>query len=591
MIRMSRRSAVKIASGIPESFFRRHSYIIVLIALFLAARVYLFFTTAYVPAWDESVYYGMGKHLFSGGQAGLWETIRPPGLPIIAGAFWNAGMDSLLWTRVVITILAAASIALVYALGKRFHSRLAGAIGATLLATAPLFFAYSGKAMTELPSAFFLLLALWFLSSRREMLAGLSAGIAVLFRFPQGLFLIAAAALVIVALLYAFMQGLRTKANTRRRTPLRQNALLRQAAWFTVGVAIAIVPFLVANAVAYHDETISPFGAALRPLVLGMTHQHNPFEALPAGLHPLRDNLLFYPRELWQESPALLIGIIGALLSAAVYLAKRSHQQLRGQRQHGHHQQTSNAAHRKHQASDGSDSHVDPWRDARGRTTALAAIFLLLLLVYLFAIPNKQERFLLTLLPILALLASIWFAATTTRLWRSHRTVIDRAGALLLLALIVGSAWWGAERAYEEAQWPPNVPPWFIAQPDLIEQLEVAVDGGRRMGTHDGCVFTTDPVLAAYTDGPLLPFYEATSRGALDAVFINDRDGWDDLLRAPAAVYSTHAYPCKPVDGSDTWCAGRAAAVKERLDAWGEVADTYCDADNVWCWELYLPKK
>ena len=34
------------------------------------------------PGWDESVYVGIGKYFASGGAVGLYEPIRPPGLPL-----------------------------------------------------------------------------------------------------------------------------------------------------------------------------------------------------------------------------------------------------------------------------------------------------------------------------------------------------------------------------------------------------------------------------------------------------------------------------------------------------------------------------
>ena len=56
--------------------------------LFLIFKLSLLFTY-HDTRWDESVYMGMGKYIYSNGQIGLWEDIRPIVLPLILGLFWK----------------------------------------------------------------------------------------------------------------------------------------------------------------------------------------------------------------------------------------------------------------------------------------------------------------------------------------------------------------------------------------------------------------------------------------------------------------------------------------------------------------------
>jgi hypothetical protein len=39
--------------------------------------------------WDESVYVGLGKYLYSNGASGIYEPFRPILLPLVLGALWK----------------------------------------------------------------------------------------------------------------------------------------------------------------------------------------------------------------------------------------------------------------------------------------------------------------------------------------------------------------------------------------------------------------------------------------------------------------------------------------------------------------------
>jgi len=60
--------------------------------------------------WDEAVYIGIGKYLYSNGTIGLFEQIRPLLLPVLLGAFWYIGLDPLISGRIMILLVSLFTI-------------------------------------------------------------------------------------------------------------------------------------------------------------------------------------------------------------------------------------------------------------------------------------------------------------------------------------------------------------------------------------------------------------------------------------------------------------------------------------------------
>src|SRR3989344_1748702 len=81
-----------------------NSGLVIVIILFLILNfAFISFDNA---GWDSAVYVGMGKYLFSHGQAGLWEPIRPLTLPIILGFFWKIGLNPLISGEIFILLFS-----------------------------------------------------------------------------------------------------------------------------------------------------------------------------------------------------------------------------------------------------------------------------------------------------------------------------------------------------------------------------------------------------------------------------------------------------------------------------------------------------
>ncbi|MBI2134256.1 glycosyltransferase family 39 protein [Candidatus Woesearchaeota archaeon] len=127
----------------------------------------------------------MGKYLFSSGNIGLWEEIRPYGLPVVLGFLWKIGLSSILWYRLLAVLFAAGAVYLVFRIGDELVGETFGLFSAVLLAFSPLFFSSAPDIMTDLPSVFFSLAAVYFFLKGNMHVSGLFAFLAFFFRFPH----------------------------------------------------------------------------------------------------------------------------------------------------------------------------------------------------------------------------------------------------------------------------------------------------------------------------------------------------------------------------------------------------------------------
>lgn len=188
----------------------------------------LFFAFSYHEVWwDSGVYVGMGKFLFSSGESGLWEHIRPPLVPLGLGALWWFGFDPVLFGRLVEIALMAGVVFLTYLVGREWFGARCALLASLMVGLSPIFFYLSFHQYTEIPAVFFVLLALFLVQRGWFVVSGLAVGLAFLAKFPAGMFV------AILALYLAY------------------NRDWRSALKVSGGFLIAAVPYFVASAVAY----------------------------------------------------------------------------------------------------------------------------------------------------------------------------------------------------------------------------------------------------------------------------------------------------------------------------------------------------
>lgn len=246
-------------------------YFIVLVFIIIK----LFALSSYKTIWwDSSVYIGMGKYIYSFGDAGLWENSRPIAWPLILGFFWKSGLDYVLIGRIAEIIFGSMCIFLTYLIGKEIFGGKIGLLAAFFLAISPTFFFFNGIMLTEIASTFFSLLAIYLFIDENYFFSGLLFGIAFMTKFLQFFVFIG----IIFALVY-------NKKNIKN---------------IFFGFFIAILPYLVINQILYHN----PFFPFIEQIFLTGNSgwiNHQP--------------LSYYFIELFKENFLYLLFVVGIFLS------------------------------------------------------------------------------------------------------------------------------------------------------------------------------------------------------------------------------------------------------------------------------------
>jgi hypothetical protein len=221
----------------------RWSFIALLCLLTLAAIVRILY--AIRPAalwWDETIYLGMAKYLFSGGTLGYWEMFRPPMLPVMLGSGWVVGIGIIAWGKALMIGFSLGIIALAYVVGERLRKG-AGLVAAAMLSFLPVFFNFGNKLLSDIPSAFFLLLGVFLIMRENWLWAGCSLGFAFLMRFIHNLSVLAVALAVIVAWL----------ATGKPLAKRSWKPFLRTALLLAAGFIVIVAPYFIITAVQYGD--------------------------------------------------------------------------------------------------------------------------------------------------------------------------------------------------------------------------------------------------------------------------------------------------------------------------------------------------
>ena len=157
-------------------------------ALFASFSFFLAFHNGAVW-WDSAVYIGIGKYLWSGGEAGFFEPSRPLVLPFLLGLFWSMGINEILTAKFLAVFFSLGTVFLVYVLGNRLYEGNTAIFAALFVALSQPFLYFSHHPLTEIPSTFFLLLGLWLFFGKKYFSSGALLGLSFLTRFFQLFFI------------------------------------------------------------------------------------------------------------------------------------------------------------------------------------------------------------------------------------------------------------------------------------------------------------------------------------------------------------------------------------------------------------------
>jgi 4-amino-4-deoxy-L-arabinose transferase-like glycosyltransferase len=180
---------------------KRNYPLFIILAVALVIRLIFAFSWHEI-LWDSGVYIGMGKYLFSAGNSGLWEHIRPPFIPIMLGIFWKLGLNPALFGRLFEILLMLGIVWLTYQLARDWWDEKTAIIASLIVALSPIFYYLSFHQYTEIPHTFFALLALWLFTKERYYWSGFAVGVAYVSKFTAGIFIV-----VLIAALVCSKKG------------------------------------------------------------------------------------------------------------------------------------------------------------------------------------------------------------------------------------------------------------------------------------------------------------------------------------------------------------------------------------------------
>ena len=203
--------------------------------LFVVFLVHLvFFAGFHEILWDSGVYVGMGKFLFSGGSAGLWEHIRPPFWPAVLGLLWFLGLGSAIFGLILELLLSLGAVVLLYQITKHYFKEPAALFASAIFSFSSIFFYLGFHLYTEVPAVFFVLLSVYLFIRKRFYWSGFAVALAFLSKFPAGMFLL--------VLLFVLLLDKDIKSSLKLST----------------GFLIPVIPVLIAYQIVY-SSAMFPF--------------------------------------------------------------------------------------------------------------------------------------------------------------------------------------------------------------------------------------------------------------------------------------------------------------------------------------------
>ncbi len=169
--------------------FNLEKIILILILLSSIMFIVSYTTTKNIVFYDEGSYVGNGKNLFSGGELGRYESLRPPLMGLTVGALWAVGLDVVVAGKILISICFVLLIYLLYIYSEALYKG-SGLITALITLASGVFLFWTNRLLTEIPSLLILVFGLYLFHRKKYYLAGLVISIGFLFRFSSALILI-----------------------------------------------------------------------------------------------------------------------------------------------------------------------------------------------------------------------------------------------------------------------------------------------------------------------------------------------------------------------------------------------------------------
>lgn len=203
--------------------------------------------------WDETIYIGMAKYIYTLGGLGFWESFRPLGYPLLIGLLWKIGMPIAFIKSILPFVFSGGILVLTYLISEKIMKG-SGVMSAIFLGATSLFVRFSNAMLSDVASTFFGMLALYLFTKKKNYLSGLMAGYAFLIRFPNGIALLG----IGIPLLYYCVSDWRNI-----------KAYVTRGITVILGFATIALPFLAFNFYRYND-LFKPFKDARLMMDIGL---------------------------------------------------------------------------------------------------------------------------------------------------------------------------------------------------------------------------------------------------------------------------------------------------------------------------------
>ena len=213
--------------------FKQGKSIFLILLIFFLIKIFVLFKLDLIR-WDEAVYIETGKYIFSFGKSGFFEASRPLILPILQGFLWFIGLSPVIFGKILTLFFSIGYIYFSYLIAKELFSEKVAVISSIMIMFSPIFFFFSSFAMTGIIATFFILVGFYSLIKKKYFLSGLFFSLGFMTRF---LVLFAVVSVIIIFLF---------------------KPKIRNIVKFSLGFFIFFIPYLILNYFLY-GNFVYPF--------------------------------------------------------------------------------------------------------------------------------------------------------------------------------------------------------------------------------------------------------------------------------------------------------------------------------------------
>lgn len=458
-----------------------------IILIFIILKIFTINNELYkTPLWDETVYLGMGKYLYSNGNSGLWESIRPIGLPIITGLMWTVG-EQILFTKILIILFSSLLIYVTYLLSLSLSSnKKTSIISITLLVITPIFINNSSKILTEIPSALFMTLGIYLLikykyHNRILFLSGFLFGLSFLFKFPS----ILSGIISVTILLYGVfkekeLKHVKNKNIKKHYKQYKYNKHIYKMLLLSFGIFIVFIPFIFFNYLMYGTH-MSFLKAIFLPILSGAAHQNNYFQSIIiTDFFSTLQYIFFYFFILFKNNILLLLFLPGIII-------------------------------------------------VKNKKYKIIKLIIIVFLLYLTIISNKQERFMLLILPLICIISSQTINHIYEYLYKRLKIKKLIFNSVIYIIIFITAAF-SIINLYNS----------FSEQKNNYDNNFI-----RELNNIKGPILSTNPTYVIYTNEKIIPLYNVLDKNyylkEIDELYVNP---WEKDIEPKSAIYDPSGFPC-----------------------------------------------